>query len=426
MGNMKKLLNKPLKAFIVFTSIVLACSIPVYFFLIESIWINELDDHNAQIKKQIQARFNSPDEEALEKKIALWNEMQTTSHLSPATGPHADSVYIVEREITYNGVKELERFRGLSSGIRLNAKPYHLVIETNVEEVHETVLAVSLITCLFIGLLITGFILLNRQQSKRIWAPFTETLEKLKQFDLNSGEGIHLADTDILEFAELNTVLKKLIENNVRVYRQQKEFTQNASHELQTPLALLKSKVDLLIQDPSLTEEQRKIIESLDSSILRVTRINKNLLVLFGIENKGYESEEVHLNKVVESLVAAFSDFAESKGCSISLNVKDSVKLRANESLVEILISNLLSNTIRHGAPDSTIAVTLTDRTLIVSNEGSASLEKGHLFKRFIPATTSTPGTGLGLAIVKEIGDKYDWKISYSFTGKLHVFSVFF
>lgn len=423
---MTKLLNKPLKTFIAFTCVVLACSIPAYFYLVESIWIDELDDHNQQLKEQIQTRFKDASQDELNEKIRLWNEIQSTSQITPATKTSKDSVYLVEREILDNGVKELERFRGLYSTILLNGVLYSLTIETNVEEVHETVFAISVITCLLIILLIVGFILLNRWISKRIWTPFTDTLDKLKEFDLNSESVINFSKTDIQEFAELNGALAKLIDNNIRVYKQQKEFTQNASHELQTPFALLKSKVDLLIQDPSLSAEQRKIIESLDNSISRVTRINKNLLLLAGIENKNYQSEEVDLSELVNTLTGTFKDFAEDKGCDISISIKAGVLVKANESLVEILISNLLSNTVRHGVLKSGISVTLDGRSLIVSNEGKSALNEANLFKRFISATTENPGTGLGLAIVKEICDKYGWRVTYSFTGNQHVFSVFF
>ncbi len=423
---MTKLLNKPLKTFIVFTCLVLACSIPAYFYLIESIWIDELDDHNLHLKEQIQTRFNEPNTGELNKKIELWNQIQVSSQITPASDFRKDSVYISEREMIDNGVMEIERFRGLFSTISLNGKPYNVVIETNVEEVHETVFAISMITCLFIALLILGFILLNRRLSKRIWMPFTDTLEKLKHFDLNSAGVVNFANTDIQEFAELNETLVKLIDNNVRVYTQQKEFTQNASHELQTPLALLKTKIDLLIQDSSLTTQQRKIIESLDNSVSRMTRINKNLLLLVGIENKRYESESVNLSELIKSLVNNFADFVEDKGSAISMNLKDSINIQANESLVEILISNLLSNTVRHGVTNSGIAVTLDDKVLIISNEGKASLNEDNLFKRFISANAHNPGTGLGLAIVKEICDKYGWRVTYTFTGNQHIFSVFF
>ncbi len=423
---MTKLLNKPLKTFIVFTCLVLACSIPAYFYLVESIWIDELDDHNEFLKEQIQTRFdgNNPDE--LSMKIALWNEIQGASQISLASGFRKDSVYIIEREIPDRGAIELERFRGLSSIISLNGKPYSVTIETNVEEVHETVFAISVITGLFVLLLISGFILLNRRLSKRIWAPFSDTLEKLKQFDLNRAGTIGFLETDIKEFAELNGVLEKLIGNNIRIYKEQKEFTQNASHELQTPLALLKSKIDLLIQDASLTIGQRKIIESLDNSISRVTRINKNLLLLAGIENRKYESERVNLSELVRSGVGILVDFAGDKDCTISTKVQEGISVKSNESLVEVLISNLLSNTVRHGIENTKIIVALNEQALMVSNEGKARLNQENLFKRFISANTTDPGTGLGLAIVKEICDKYGWRVTYTFTENQHVFSVFF
>lgn len=422
---MTKLLNKPLKTFIAFTCIILVCSIPAYFYLVESIWIDELDDHNLHIKEQIESRFINSNPDEVNRKIELWNEIQGTSRIVPATGFRKDSVYIAEREMMDRGMLEMERFRGLSSSFIINGKFYNLTIETNVEEVHETVFAISLITCLFITLLIIGFILLNRQLSKKIWMPFSDTLEKLKAFDLNKGDAIEFTETDIREFIELNRVLTSLIGSNIKTYQQQKEFTQNASHELQTPLAVLKMKIDLLIQDASLTTEQRKIIESLDNSVARVTRINKNLLLLAGIENKQYKTEEVDLSDLVKEQTDTFEDFANDKDCNFSVSIQSGLIIKANESLVEILVSNLLSNAVRHCELKSGISVMLNDQVLIVSNEGFLPLNEANLFKRFISVNAENPGTGLGLAIVKQVCDKYGWRITYAFTGKQHIFSVF-
>lgn len=423
---MTRLLNKPLKTFIIFTCTVLACSIPAYFYLVESIWTGELDDHNQHLKTQIEARFNAANAGALDEKIALWNEIQSSSQIMPALVFRKDSVYITEKEIMDRGVPEAERFRGLFSVIRLNGHLYSVTIESNVEEVHETVFAISIITCLFILLLISGFILLNRRLSQRLWMPFTDTLKKLQQFDLGSAGTITFSATDIQEFNELNKALGKLIDNNIRAYTQQKEFTQNASHELQTPLALLKTKLDLLIQDTSLTADQRKIIESLDKAISRVTRINKNLLLLAGIEHKNYEAENVDVSKLVRAASENFNDFARDKGCVISTNIEAGIIKKANESLLDILVSNLLSNTIRHGEKHCTIGITLTGRALVVANEGGDPLKEENLFKRFIAAGTNNPGTGLGLAIVKEICNKYGWQVTYNFAAGRHIFSVFF
>jgi signal transduction histidine kinase len=394
--------------------------------MVDAIWINELDDHNDSIRRQTQNGFSKlRHKEDLENAIALWNQVQAGTQLLPAaSGAGKDSVYTVERVITDDGEIETERFRGLLTYIRIDGRPYQLTIETNVEEADETVLAISLITGLFIALLITGFILLNRWLSTRIWAPFSDTLEKLKRFDLSSSDAITFKTTDITEFVELNSALAKLIDNNLSAYRQQKEFTQNASHELQTPLALLTSKIDLLIQDPSLTPEQRVIIESLDASVSRVSRINKNLLLLAGIENREYKPERVNLSAQLLSILDLFKAFSEKN--RIQASIAPDIFILANESLIEILITNLLSNAFRHGTDDNLVTVILNEKILTVSNSGSASLKNEFLFRRFMSASTQNPGTGLGLAIVKEICDKYGWHVSYHFTNAEHVFSLSF
>src|SRR5690606_20238110 len=137
----------------------------------------------------------------------------------------------------------------------INGKWYHLRIETNVEETDETMLAITIVTLLFFVLLVIGFIMLNRQIAKKIWQPFRNTLEKLKSFDLTTRQAVSFDQTDIEEFEELNQSLQKLINKNILVYTQQKIFIENASHELQTPLAVLKSKMNLLLQHKNITNE---------------------------------------------------------------------------------------------------------------------------------------------------------------------------
>lgn len=423
---MSKLLNKPLRAFAAFAAIILFCSIPVYFFIIESIWIDELDDHNQGIKTQVHKGFAELNNEDFEKSIILWNKIHPESKLSENEVVSEDSVYTTEREVMDGSTMETERFRGLLSTIDLNGRQYRIRIETNVEEVDETVSAISLVTCAFITLLILGFVILNRQLSKKIWRPFIKTLEKLKHFDLSNASGITFEDTDITEFKELNDTLDTLIKNNISVFQQHKEFTQNASHELQTPLALLKSKLDLLIQSATLTEDQRSIISSLERSVSRITRINNNLLLLARIENKSYESTSIDLTSMVRSIADVFKEYSEKGKREISAQCEDGVRITANEGLAEIMVNNLLSNAIRHGSEDTTVSLKLTKHSFSIMNGSSSALNADALFKRFISAGSQTQGTGLGLAIVKEICDKYGWTISYVYADGRHNFSIAF
>jgi len=426
---MSKLLHKPLKAFIVYALVILVCSIPAYYYLVDSIWLEELDEHNQIVKEQTESGFNRLKEHGddLKRSIALWNEVQPSNKLLPASANNQqDSIYTVMRTTFHNGSAETDRYRGLSTYVQIHGQAYHLSVETNVEEADETVLAISFITCIFIVLLIVGFILLNRHLSKRIWGPFWNTLDKLKHFDLNSSYKIDFSKTDIEEFEELNQVLSKLVESSILTFRQQKEFTQNASHELQTPLALLKSKIDLLIQDASLTSEQRQIIESLDASVARVTRLNKNLLLLAGIENKEYSADKVDLSTLLSSQLELFREFAEIKNHAISASIEKEVWVKSNESLLEILVTNLLSNAIRHSSNEGNMTVALDQKHLTVSNSGPVPLNEHDLFKRFISASSHNPGTGLGLAIIMEISEKYNWKVSYTYEQGNHIFSVNF
>lgn len=426
---MTKLLNKPLKAFTLYAILILVCSIPAYYLIVDSIWMEELDEHNYILREQTQEGFNKlhPTSDELSQSISLWNKIQPASTVfnEAQNSPINDSIYTINRIVSHNGQTESDRFRGLLTAIKIDGKYYKLRIETNVEEADETVLAISLITCIFITLLIVGFILLNKRLSKRIWQPFYNTLEQIKSFDLNQSKTPAFSNSDIEEFQELNQSLSKLIKNNLTIYNQQKEFTQNASHELQTPLALLKTKLDLLVQDVSLTEHQRQTIETLDESLARITRINKNLLLLAGIENKEYSIASVDIKLMLSSLVKRFKEYTDQPD-TITEDVYEAVTVSANESLTEVMISNLLSNAIRHGSDNNKIHIVLKDRTLTISNSGTTSLKSEYLFKRFASASSQSPGTGLGLAIVKEIADKYAWTVSYAYKENLHFFSIKF
>jgi signal transduction histidine kinase len=431
MGSMSKLLNKPLKAFAIYALLVLACSIPVYYLIVDYIWRSELDEYNQIVRKRIETGLNKLDlnEEEWDKTITLWNQTQPGTTISNAATDRIlpDSTYTIMRQDPMHTGEDLERFRGLSAYIMIKGKPYHLNVEINVEEAHETVLAIAAVTFLFFIILLTGFMLLNRNIASRIWKPFHSTLDRLKSFDLNSHKNIDLERSEIEEFEQLNEVLKQLIEKNISVFRQQKEFTENASHELQTPLAILKSKIDLLIQNETFTEEQSELIASLNLPISRVSRINKNLLLLAKIENQQFlEDQKINISELLQQNIDFLGEHLIAKNNTVETEIRSDISIHANKSLVEIMLVNLLLNAIRHNPVDGLIKIRLTDAKLTISNSGDRALNPDTLFKRFMTSSTSTPSSGLGLAIVREIGNRYGWKISYSFQQGLHSFSVQF
>lgn len=426
---MKKLLNKSIRPLIVYALLIIILSIPVYFYIINKIWVSELDEHHKVTKQKIEKQFNSlnQQEPQLSETIKLWNTLQHGVRIKPADQSivKPDNFYTNTRFDDFHNDKE--QFRGLESYITINNKPYQVIIETNMEEVDETVIAVASVALGFFLLLLIGFIVLNRQLSRRIWKPFYNTIGKLKTFDLKGNSDIKLDKTNTLEFEQLNLVVTDLINSNVSAYQQQKEFTENASHELQTPLAIIKSKLDLLMQDETLSKEQAEVIDSINLTLSRATRINRNLLLLAKIENQQFDlTESVDLSLSINENLELLSEHIENKSIELKTSIEPNIKTSCNKSLLEILITNLLLNAIRHSTNQSQIKIELTGKALKISNSGTTSLNTENLFKRFSSASSETPNSGLGLSIVKQISNRFGWQVTYAFENNLHIFSVSF
>ncbi len=426
---MTKLLHKPLKLFALYALIVLACSIPAYYFIIDSIWNEETDERNEIVSEQIARSLNNIESDTeFQNAIKTWNKMQVLSsiHLANTQPNLHDSVYKIQREITEDGHKEMEHFRGLYKRYTLHGASYNISVETNIEEAEDTVLAIALITSVFTFILIAGLVYLNTSISKKIWRPFYETIDQLKKIDLSKYEKTTFPQSDIEEFKTLNSSLEKMIDKNLAVFENQKEFTQNASHELQTPLALAKSKIDLLIQSPDLTDLHRKTIDDLNSSLSRMTRINKNLLLLSNIENMELTKQQLRIDVILENLYTSFDGHIIQRKIHLRKIIERGFVIAASESLLEILLNNLLSNAIRHNIENGIIIVKLDSGILSIKSTGDRPLNRDHLFKRFVSADAAKGNSGLGLAIAKEISDKHGWLLDYSFEETLHVLSVNF
>ncbi|MDR0801897.1 HAMP domain-containing sensor histidine kinase [Fluviicola sp.] len=425
---MNRLLDKPFQSFSIYALIILVCSIPVYYFVVDTIWLDELDEHNTIIRQQIEQNIRKIDtqESDLDKTLNIWNSLQPGIAFTPlqTSEIYKDSIYTAT---SYNKfAKETDRFRVLSTTIFIQKKPYHLVISTNVEETDETLLVVAIITAFFFLVLVLGFVFLNKRIARNSWKPFYRTLEQLKRFDLNKDQHIELEESDILEFEELNTALTTLIEKNTLAFNQQKRFIENASHELQTPLAILKTKADVLLQNEHLNEKLSAIIAAINSNLARISRINKNMLLLAKIENNQFpEKANTNLKEAVEETVDSLTDYGLNKGMDIRMDLQ-SYPLYCNSTLLEVLLNNLLTNAIRHGEVNQPVLISMKDNKLIFSNRGKQALKPEQLFVRFAISSSETTNSGLGLSISKEICDQNRWKISYTFIDHFHVFSIEF
>jgi signal transduction histidine kinase len=431
MGNMTKLLDRPLKAFAIYSLLILIISIPAYFFVVDFIWLEELDEQNWLTLEHTKRRLQNLQlkAEEIDKLDEIWGSLQPGASITPwdSTLARKDSIYEIMRPNEFDLENGMDRFRGLQSFVSINGHPYRITIETNVEEADETLFAIALVTFFFFILLLIGLIYLNKRIALSTWKPFKKILQTLQSFDLSRDEKIELPETNIYEFEELNHVLRTLVNKNISTYQQQKAFTENASHELQTPIALLKSRLDLLLQEKEVSPQISELLGGIEAPLSRLSRINKNLLLLAKVENHQYQSQErIDIKTSVENALSLFEDYFIDKRLSIKTSLDETKHINANAFLLETLIHNLLSNAVRHTPFGGNIIITVKDDNLLIANSGAEALNSQRLFKRFSTVTKERIGSGLGLAIVKEVTNKYGWCIVYRFQDDFHSFSVSF
>jgi len=428
---LKPLLSKTTKPFIIYVLIILVISIPIYYFVVDAIWKHELDEHNEIVARKTSFQLNSLNltDQKLLKTIQFWNEIQPSTNIQSLKENDnlRDSIFILEKPHDFLNFEDIDRYRGLSKIIYLNKKPFRFRVETNIEESQETIFFISATTVFLFILIVGGLLFLNRRLSKSVWKPFRNTLDKLKTFNLNQQTKIEFGETDIKEFDELNQSLTKLIDQNISVYKTQKEFTENASHELQTPLAILKNKLDILLQNQDLTEKQYQIAEEMNKALTRSSRINRNLLLLAKIDNSQFDNSElIRFDELLNQSVEILQEHFEQKNITVKSEISSNVEVKGNSSLLEVLINNLILNAIRHTPSDGLINIRLTNSVFEVSNSGIEKLNEDLLFKRFSKLSTDNSGSGLGLAIIKQICILQNWNISYRFENNLHLFSIDF
>jgi signal transduction histidine kinase len=319
---------------------------------------------------------------------------------------------------------EAEPVRLLKTAFENQGKFYELrVINSMVEEddLVEELLREALGLYL---LLITIIILINNFVLQRLWQPFYSFLNQLKNYRV--GKSFPRVKTGTQEFTDLQKAVNILLQHNIETYEQQKQFIGNASHELQTPLAIATNKLELLIEKGNLDPGQAESLAETMHIIERLVRLNKSLLLLTKIENKQFlDNTLVSFNQVVKQSVNELEEIAAYKNVKISVEEKSELRAEMDLSLANIVVANLLRNAVFHNVVNGHVHIALTENAIQISNTGhKESLNAEKIFTRFYKTDAGQNGTGLGLAIVKAICDLYNFSISYRFEGALHCFEI--
>lgn len=335
---------------------------------------------------------------------------------------YIDSLFYMLNEEDYEPVRILKTaFQGK------HGKYYELHIVSSMVEEDDLIEDLSWSILWLYLILLASILVINNVLLNRIWKPFYRIVDQLKRFSIESKEPFRMPTTQVTEFRLLGESVTALLERTLSSFNSQKQFIENASHELQTPLAISINRLELFAEKRATNESELKEISSVIETLERLTRLNKALLLLSKIDNHQFaEQTPVDINQVVTKVVSELADLAEHRYVTLTVQHTGQLVQTMNAELASIMIFNLLKNAIVHNVSGGNVSVTITNQELKIENTSAVgALDESLIFQRFYKSSSNESSVGLGLAIVKAIAGYYDWKITYSFTNH-HVFLLRF
>ena len=321
---------------------------------------------------------------------------------------------------------EFESGRGLISSVTVGNKYYQILIVESKVETEDLIQIIFGITAGVILLLLITLFVTNRLLLNRLWQPFYNLLKELRLFNVADNKDVPLVNTTTDEFDELNQAIISMSSKVKSDYKELKTFTENASHELLTPIAVINSKLDTLIQTDSFSPKQSKLLNDLYTSVSRLTRLNQSLLLLVKIENRIVGNDQlINLRESLEEIITQFEEIFQDKELKVSCELADK-ELYASPYLVDILLNNLISNAVRHNYKGGEIKIKLNNDYLVIQNTGeNTALQNDQIFTRF-HKSFSSEGSGLGLTISRQICENFKFTLNYTFENPYHTFMVKF
>ena len=325
-------------------------------------------------------------------------------------------------------IQEDEIVREMSSVFQKRGIDYELTLSTHVFAWNDTLdfaifsiltLAVALLVAI---ILIVSFIIIgNMRPLYRLtdWLRSRKDTEEVPKPD---------SRIKVQEFKEIETAVLEASERSKQVFEEQKRFIGNASHEIQTPIAICRNRLELLVDETQLDEHQLTEIEKTLDTLGYISRLNKSLLFLSKIDNHQFKEEaEIEINQVVNQALENLSEIFESMKVGVSVAEKQRITAKMDPTLASSLVTNLLKNAFVHNHPNGTISIKLKNNTLTIGNTGiNEPLDENAVFQTFYKKGENTHSTGLGLAIAKAVCTEYGFKIRYQFVENQHIFSVKF
>lgn len=394
-----------------------------YAFMMDEVYDN-IDDGLKNQKIEI-IRAVYADSEILETKEFGINQFKIT----PTTRREEIDKNDFSKEFIYMPYdSEDEPYRILRTGFYTkDGKPYNLEIRTSTVEEDDYLINLAISLSVLYIVIVLSILVVNYYVLSKAWKPFNQILKNLNQYRFGEVTTFDAIKTNVKEFKELNINFERMISRNEKVFDDQKRFLENASHELQTPLAITINKLELLLADDSLQEDQLLKIADAKQSLHRMANLNKALLMLSRIDNDQYNSlEEVLCNDVVKTILEELHEIIQFKNIHVIFNSHEEFVGKMNVNLITVLLSNLIRNAIKYNIEGGDILIDIYANEISVSNTSrSGALNPDYIYERFYKGNQDNHSNGLGLSIVQSILSKYTFlSLKYVYVDDRHVFSI--
>ena len=327
--------------------------------------------------------------------------------------------------------RELIHHRKIKQVTKINGKWYQIEIHNSLLEPDDTIYGTFISTSAIYLILVVFSFLVSFVLSRLLLKPFNEALDQIENFNIQKGIGFEPKKVDTAEFKKLNEFLKKMTDRAIKDYRNLREFSENTAHEIKTPLAIASGKLDLLIQSKNMNDEHLGLITEAQNAIKKISKIQTTLGILSKIENEEFsQTENIDFNTLIEKICEEHTEIIEFRKIKLDMDLSETVSLKNDPVLLDMLFTNLLQNAIKHNIDKKGfVKVELKSDTLVMTNSGneiSTSTEK--MLDRFKKESSNDDSLGLGLAIVKNICERSGYNLSYQFISKekVHKLTVTF
>ncbi len=413
-----KLVTKTNTYYLIFLLLLAPLMIAADYYLIRYIVNNEVNEILKHESERI--KFHLVKEGELPRSNYM-SDIKPVGKTSSTLSQYSDTLIFeayADKLIPYR----IYEFTALVGTERVKITLKHILLEMN-----ELILWLFVITVLILILLATGLFFINQKISKWVWKPFFRNLSKLKNYDITKKNPVHLEPSGINEFEALNKVVTTLMNQVEKDFQNLKEFNENISHEMQTPLAIIRNKMILLLESQNLDEKELQWVQAAYQEVNKLSKIGKSLTLISRIENQEFTRlENIDIRTVVDNIIGNMEEIINFKDLEMMVKLNP-VKMKCDPILTNILFTNLIKNAVQHNQKGGYIQMLLNEKKFEIENAGEVlKTETARLFDRFQKGNTATDTLGLGLAINQKICELYGFQLDYEHHEGKHKFSLLF